>query len=255
MKNKIKYILFIFVSVFFTISIFEGTVSSVHASSNVLTNEQITENEKITKHKKKIIYLTFDDGPSYKVTNKVLDILKEKEVQATFFLIGNQIKDKEDVVKRIYEEGNGIGLHTYTHNFKKIYGNEDKFIQEMMICRSEINETIGVSPNIIRFPGGSYKHLSKNYLKKLHDNNFKVYDWNVDNSDGLNPKISPYGLYTNAIKGSNEKQSIVLLLHCTDRNKNTCQALPKIIEYYKFHGYEFKIITEETAELYFPIKK
>ena len=123
MKDKLKYILFIFVSVFFIISISEETVSSVHASSNVLTNEQITENEKITKHKKKIIYLTFDDGPSYKVTNKVLDILKEKEVQATFFLIGNQIKDKEDVVKRIYEEGNGIGLHTYTHNFKKIYAN------------------------------------------------------------------------------------------------------------------------------------
>lgn len=255
MKNKLKNISFIFISVFFIISIFEETVSSVHASSNVLTNEQIAENEKITKHKKKIIYLTFDDGPSYKVTNKVLDILKESEVQATFFLIGDQIKDKEDVVKRIYEEGNGIGLHTYTHNFNKIYSNEDKFIQEMIICRSEINETIGVAPNIIRFPGGSYKHLSKNYLKKLHDNKFKVYDWNADNSDGLNPKISPYSLYTKAIKGSNEMESIVLLLHCTDMNKNTCQALPNIIEYYKSHGYEFNIITEETAELYFPIKK
>ena len=107
-------------------------MSSVIASSNPLINEQITENEKITEHKKKIIYLTFDDGPSYKVTNKVLDILKENEVKATFFLIGNQIKDKEDVVKRIYEEGNSIGLHTYTHNFKKIYCDEDKFIQEMI---------------------------------------------------------------------------------------------------------------------------
>ena len=255
MKNRLKCILFIFVSIFFIILIFEDTTSSVKASPNTIANEQIIENEKITKHKKKVIYLTFDDGPSYKVTNKVLDILKENEVQATFFLIGNQIKDKEEVVKRIYEEGNSIGLHTYTHNFKKIYCDEDKFIQEMMICRSEINETIGVSPNIIRFPGGSYKHLSKDYLKKLHDNNFKVYDWNADNSDGLNPKIEPYNLYTKAIKGSDERQAVVLLLHCTDMNKNTCQALPNIIKYYKSHGYEFKIITEETAELYFPIKK
>jgi len=255
MKNKFTYILFIFVSAFFIISIFEGTVSSVYGSANLLTNEKIMENEKITKHKKKIIYLTFDDGPSYKVTNKVLDILKENEVQATFFLIGNQIKDKEDVVKRIYDEGNGIGLHTYTHNFKEIYCDEDKFIQEMINCRSEINETIGIAPNIIRFPGGSYKHLSKNYLEKLHENNFKVYDWNADNSDGLNPKISPYSLYTKAIKGSNEMQSVMLLLHCTDMNKNTCKALPKIIKYYKAHGYEFDIITEETKELYFPIKR
>jgi len=255
MKDKLKCILFIFVSAFFIISIFEKNISSVNASINKLTNEQIAENEKITKHKKKIIYLTFDDGPSYKVTNKVLDILKENEIQATFFLIGDQIKDKEDVVKRIYEEGNGIGLHTYTHNFNKIYSDEDKFIQEMIICRRAINETIGVSPNIIRFPGGSYKHLSKNYLKKLHDNKFKVYDWNAENSDGLNPQIEPYNLYTNAIKGSNEMQSIVLLLHCTDMNKNTCQALPKIIKYYKSHEYEFEIITEETAELYFPIKE
>ena len=82
-----------------------------------------------------------------------------------------------------------------------------------MICRSEINEIIGISPNIIRFPGGSYKHLSKNYLKKLHDNNFKVYDWNMDNCDGLNPKISPYNLYTKAIKGS-DKIAIVLYCFC-----------------------------------------
>lgn len=255
MKHKLKRILFIFVIIFLIISIFEVNISSVNASINKLTNEQIVENEKITKHKEKIIYLTFDDGPSYKVTNKVLDILKENEVQATFFLIGDQIKDKEDVVKRIHEEGNGIGLHTYTHNFNKIYSDEDKFIQEMIICRRAINETIGVSPNIIRFPGGSYKHLSKNYLKKLHDNKFKVYDWNAENSDGLKPQIEPYNLYTKAIKGSNELESIVLLLHCTDMNKNTCQALPKIIKYYKSNEYEFKIITEETAELYFPIKE
>jgi peptidoglycan/xylan/chitin deacetylase (PgdA/CDA1 family) len=255
MKRKLGCILFIFVSIFFIIFIFEENFSIVYSAINELSNGQIVENEKITKHKEKIIYLTFDDGPSYKVTNKVLDILKENEVQGTFFLIGNQIKDKKDVVKRIYEEGNGIGLHTYTHNFKKIYSDEDKFIQEMIICRSEINETIGVAPKIIRFPGGSYKHLNKNYLKKLHDNDFRVYDWNADNSDGLNPKSSPYNLYTKAIKGSEGIQSIVLLMHCTDMNKNTCQALPKIIEYYKSNAYEFKIITEETTELYFPIKR
>ena len=255
MKNKLKYVLLIFVSVFLIISIFNKSISSVTALSKSLDNEKCVENKKITENDKKIIYLTFDDGPSYKVTNKILDILKENEVKATFFLIGNEIKDKEDVVKRIYNGGHSIGLHTYTHNFRKIYCDEDKFIQEMLSCRSEIKEVIGIEPNIIRFPGGSYKHLSKSYLKKLHDNNFRVYDWNIDNCDGLNPKIQPYNLYTKAIKGSDKMDNIILLMHCTDMNKNTCKALPKIINYYKSQGYEFKLITDDTAELYFPIKK
>jgi peptidoglycan-N-acetylglucosamine deacetylase len=251
MKNKLKYVLFILVSLFLIIPIFEEDMSSVY----VLNNEKSTENVSSNNNDKKIIYLTFDDGPSYKVTNNVLDILKENEVKATFFLIGNQIKDKEDVVKRIYDGGHSIGLHTYTHNFRKIYCDEDKFIQEMMSCRNEIEEVIGIAPNIIRFPGGSYKHLSKSYLKKLHDNNFRVYDWNMDNCDGLNPKIQPYNLYTKAIKGSDKMDNIILLMHCTDMNKNTCNALPQIISYYKLHGYEFKLITDDTAELYFPMKK
>ena len=251
MKNKLKYVLFIFASLFIINHIFQEEIISAYA----LNNEKSTENECITENDKKIIYLTFDDGPSYKVTNNVLDILKENDVKATFFLIGNQIKDKEDVVKRIYDGGHSIGLHTYTHNFRKIYCDEDQFIEEMMTCRSEIEEVIGIAPNIIRFPGGSYKHLSKSYLKKLHDNNFRVYDWNMDNCDGLNPKIQPYNLYTKAIKGSDKMDKIILLMHCTDMNKNTCSALPQIISYYKERGYEFKLITDDTAELYFPIKK
>lgn len=255
MKNKFKCVLVSCISLFLIISIFNENMSSAVASLNLSDSDQCVESDDVNEDDKKIIYLTFDDGPSYKVTNKVLDILKENEVKATFFLIGNQIKDKEDVVKRIYNEGHSIGLHTYTHNFRKIYCNEDRFIQEMMFCRSEIQEVIGIAPNIIRFPGGSYKHLSKSYLKKLHDNNFRVYDWNMDNCDGLNPKIQPYNLYAKAVKGSDKLDNVILLLHCTDMNKNTCKALPKIINYYKSQGYEFKIITDETAELYFPIKK
>lgn len=254
MKNKFKYVLSC-ISLFLIISMVNENMSSTITSKNLPINEQYVESNTVYKENKKIIYLTFDDGPSYKITNKVLDVLEENEVKATFFLIGSQIKDKEDVVKRIYNEGHSIGLHTYTHNFRKIYCNEDKFIQEMMVCRSEIREVIGIAPNIIRFPGGSYKHLSKSYLKKLHDNNFRVYDWNLDNCDGLNPEIQPYNLYVKAIKGSDKLDNIILLLHCTDMNKNTYKALPKIIKYYQSEGYEFKSITDETAELYFPIKK
>lgn len=219
------------------------------------SSEIVGEDKATATNKKKIIYLTFDDGPSPMVTSNVLDILKENRVKATFFLIGNQIKGREEVVKRIYNEGNSIGLHSYTHDYKKIYSDEDNFIEEMIECRNEINKVVEITPNIIRFPGGSHKRLSSSFLKKLHNKNFKVYDWNLENSDGLKPKTSSCELYEKAINGSEKKNKIILLLHCTDNHKNTCKALPEIIKYYKSKGYEFRTITEETKELYFPVKK
>ena len=250
MKNKLKFFLF-FANILFAIFLFEEDVSSMSASSNITTIKNLNTNVEVTSDRKKVLYLTFDDGPNNKITNKVLDILKEKEVKATFFLIGSQIEGQEDVVKRINDEGHSIGLHTYTHKYKSIYGNEDTFIQEMIDCRNEINKVVGISPNIIRFPGGSYKHLNNNFLKKLHANNFKIYDWNLDNTDGLNPKLSPYKLYRKAIKGSKDMRTIILLMHCTDIHKNTCEALPQIIEYYKSQGYEFKTITERYTRIIF----
>ncbi|MGN0144917.1 MAG: polysaccharide deacetylase family protein, partial [Clostridium sp.] len=145
MKNKSKYILILGISILFVFTIYKYNINTTYSSSDNVFNENAALNNKT-------IYLTFDDGPSYKVTNKVLDVLKENEVNATFFLIGNQIKGKEDVVKRIYNEGNGIGLHTYTHKINKIYSSDDAFMKEMIECRNEINRVIGISPNIIRFP-------------------------------------------------------------------------------------------------------
>ncbi|SFC85383.1 polysaccharide deacetylase family protein [Clostridium uliginosum] len=254
MKNKLKFCLF-FASMLFVIFLFKENISSMPVASNVTTTKNFNINEEVISDRKKVIYLTFDDGPSGKVTNRVLDTLKENDIKATFFLIGNQIKGREDVVKRMYDEGHSIGLHTYTHKFKNIYSSEDKFVKEMIDCRNEINEVVGISPNIIRFPGGSRKHLSNNFLNKLHDNNFKIYDWNLENSDGLNPKIPPDKLYRKATKGSEKLSRVILLMHCTAMHKNTCEALPEIIKYYKLQGYEFKTITEDTPELYFPITR
>ncbi len=254
MKNKLKCTLIFLLNIIFTLIIFKYSIIKTYALPYTTFSDNTILNEK-TKDMKKVIYLTFDDGPSYKVTNDVLDILKENKINATFFLIGNQIKGKEDVVKRIYNEGNGIGLHTYTHKLNKIYSSEDAFIKEMIKCRNEINSVIGVSPNIIRFPCGSNTHLNKKYVKRLHDEGFKIYDWDLDNTDGLNSRLSPDILYRKAIKGSENRQKIILLLHCTDMHKNTCKALPRIIKYYKSKGFEFKVITEDTPESYFHMKR
>ena len=115
MKYRVRRSLLFSLGMLVLIFMLGASVPSV----KVFNIEEQTYNEDYAN--KKIIYLTFDDGPSSKVTDGVLDVLKEKDVKATFFLIGNQIKDREDVVKRIHNEGHGIGLHTYNHKFKYVY--------------------------------------------------------------------------------------------------------------------------------------
>ncbi len=253
MKNKLKLFISL-ISIFFIILCFNENIKSMEMQNTTKPIVDLATYQKDLNQGKKVIYLTFDDGPSV-VTNKILDILKENNVKATFFLIGNQIDGLEDTVKRIHSEGHSIGLHSYTHKFKRIYSNKNTFIKEMVQCREKINEVVGISPNIIRFPGGSRKHLTESYLNKLHSCNFKIYDWNMETIDGVKPKTPPDRLYRQATKNSEEMSSIILLMHCDYMHKNTCKALPKIISYYKDKGYEFKPITEDTPELYFPITK
>ena len=203
----------------------------------------------------KFVYLTFDDGPTYVVTDALLDVLKKQNVKATFFIVGKEIEGKESILKRIYNEGHGIGLHTYSHNFKKIYRSTDEFICEMKKDSNKIEEVTGFAPKVIRFPGGSSKHLNASTLEELHKNNLKVYDWNVNLSDGINPNLSVSQLIKNSqiIKGN--KNVAILLMHCNFNNKNTVKALPEIIKYYKDLGYEFKAITENTPEYYYRFRK
>lgn len=202
----------------------------------------------------KIIYLTFDDGPINGITDKLLDVLKQKDVRATFFVVGKEIKGREMLLKRIYTEGHSIGLHTYSHNLKKIYKNEDAFIEEMRETRKLINEIVGFSPNIIRFPGGSSHHLTLNMLSKLHANRFNIYDWNVSIGDGIDANLSPNKLLKNSKAVKNSCHTRIILMHTNSNNINTVKALPEIINYYKNEGYIFMPITDTTPEYYYRIK-
>jgi len=252
LKNKFKFFLY-FITTFFFILAYKQTVMGIVLQNSTPPNKNLNSSIKDIYLGEKVIYLTFDDGPSI-LTDKVLNILKENDVKATFFIIGNQIKGFENVIKRIHDDGHSFGLHTYTHKFKRIYSSRDIFIKEMLDCQNEINKLTGISPTVIRFPGGSSKRLTNTYLTKLHSYNFKIYDWNVVTLDGINPNTSPNRLYKDATKVNEELNSIILLLHCDYMHKNTCKALPNIIKYYKEKGYEFKTISEDTPELYYPIK-
>ncbi|MGL6173680.1 MAG: polysaccharide deacetylase family protein [Cellulosilyticaceae bacterium] len=204
----------------------------------------------------KSVYLTFDDGPTGQVTERILDVLKQEGVPATFFVVGKEIIQREKVLQRIYEEGHGIGLHTYSHNLKKIYASPECFIAEMDQTEAKINEVLGqnLDLKVIRFPGGSSGRLNESFLNKLHESNYRIFDWHVSIEDGVDPNLSASKLYENAKKHKKDATSVIILAHCNSNNKTTCTALPDIIKYYKEQGYTFKVISNDTPEYYYKIK-
>lgn len=210
---------------------------------------------KVYATEKKVIYLTFDDGPAGKVTKDTLNILKEESVPATFFLIGEQIKGQEDLIKRIYSEGHSLGLHSMSHNRNHLYRSNDLFLKEMLDTQDLINSIVGLKPQIVRFPFGCnnncYK-ISQSMVDLLHKNNLKIYDWNTDSGDGAHPSANPNLFIKNS---KSDKDTVVLLMHCAYMSKNSVKALPTIIKYYKDNGYEFKKIDENTPEVYHIMKK
>ncbi|NRY61649.1 polysaccharide deacetylase family protein [Clostridium beijerinckii] len=210
---------------------------------------------KVLADEKKIIYLTFDDGPAGKVTTNVLDILKQESVPATFFLIGSQIKGQEDLIKRMYDEGHALGLHSMSHNRNNLYNSNEEFLKEMLDTQQMVNSIVGIKPTILRFPFGCNNNcyrISQSMVDLLHQNNLKIYDWNTDSGDGAHPNASPSTFIKNS---KSDKERVVLLMHCAYMSKNSAKALPSIIKYYKDNGYEFKVIDENTPEEYHFMKK
>ncbi len=212
--------------------------------------------EKPSCSNEKVVYLTFDDGPT-PLTGKILDVLEEQGVKATFFIVGKEIKQREAILKRIYEEGHGMGLHTYSHNFKIIYNSPMVFINEMEKTRLAINNVLEkeLDIKVIRFPGGSAGRLNQNFYKQLTDRGYHIFDWNVNLEDGVKPELSPSELLRNAKKSRDKGERKIILAHCNSKNKTTCQALPQIIHYYKEQGYSFEVIGNDTLPYYYRFKK
>lgn len=213
-------------------------------------------NDDLQKEKtKKIVYLTFDDGPGGDVTTKTLDILKEEQVPATFFIIGQQVKGQEDLILRMKNEGHAIGLHSFTHERCNLYSSSSCFVSEMKKAQQALYDVTGEYYYIIRFPFGSNNstyRLTQGMVDAVHSNNFKIYDWTQDTLDGANPGSSPDTILNRAIS---TKDTVVVLMHNTVRHKNTYQALRGIIKYYKSQGYTFEKITVETPEIYHILKR
>jgi peptidoglycan/xylan/chitin deacetylase (PgdA/CDA1 family) len=200
---------------------------------------------------RKIAYLSFDDGPSEN-TFKVLDILAEKDIKATFFLVGSAIKkNNEDSLERMIHEGHTIGIHTYSHRCNEIYCSVERFLDDFNTVYEQIYDITGERVHIYRFPWGSNNGYSKNIKDALMDEmerrGFTCYDWNVDTNDSVG-KPSAYSILRNIRRDIKNKDYPIILMHDSAINDLSVQMLPDVIKLLEELGYEFD--TLENREPY-----
>lgn len=194
----------------------------------------------------KRIFLTFDDGPTMQVTPYILDLLKNEDIKATFFVLGNRVDANPELVKREYEEGHFIANHGYSHKYSAIYASTDAVIDEYYKTNQSIRDAIGnqeYNSLAFRFPGGSvggyYDSLKRATKQILREKGIVSIDWNalIGDSEGLKTKEKLLSRFYETMKN---QSSVVLLMHDAADKILTYETLPEIISYCRENGYEFK---------------
>lgn len=210
----------------------------------------------------KYVFLTFDDGPSNS-TEKILNILKDKDVHGTFFVLGSSIeKDskRQEYLKEELKSGNAIANHSYSHDFKKLYpGNKlkiDSFMDEFNKTNDIMQSILGgeFDCKVLRMPGGYgtrkyYKDPSlKEFDDTLQENGIINVDWNALDGDAEGKPYSTEEMLNYVKKTSKGKNHVVILMHDAAGKEKTVEILPQIIDYYKNEGYDFKVIKNTSKE-------
>ena len=198
----------------------------------------------------KQVYLTFDDGPSRDVTPQILDILKENDVKATFFVLGARVDLYPDTLKREFAEGHYIANHGYSHDYKRVYESKDTVYQEYVECENSIKGALGnpdFNTYLFRFPGGSsgghYESIKAEARQLFLNYGVAYTNWNCLTGDAENKKTKE-ACMQEMLDTKGDKNSIILLMHDANDKHQTVDALPEIIQYYKNEGYTFKTFYE-----------
>ena len=194
----------------------------------------------------KIAYLTFDDGPST-VTPTILDILKQENIKATFFVLGSRVEAMPETTKRIYDEGHYIANHGYSHVYSSIYSSPQAVLDEYNQCNSVVQNAIGVpeyNSHLFRFPGGlpggPYADIKMQARELLLQNEILNIDWNALSGDTETTTPTVEFEMQRIQETVSDKNSVVILMHDAQTKQVTANALPQIISWLRENGYEFK---------------
>ncbi len=207
------------------------------------------ENTSTEVEESRKVYLTFDDGPSEN-TSKILDILKERNIKATFFVVGFDDDASRELYQRIVAEGHTLGMHSYSHKYDMIYASLDAFKEDMSQLQSYLEEVTGVTPKIMRFPGGSSNQVSnvdmKDLIQYVKGEGLTYFDWNIESGDATSQAYTSDELVQNVMTEVVKYDTSVVLMHDTSAKAATVEALVPMIDQLQGIGAELLPIDDTT---------
>ncbi len=218
------------------------------SAENALTYEEQLD-KTIEKGK---VYLTFDDGPG-PYTDELLDVLAEYDVKATFFVIGRKDEHSLKMYKRIVDDGHTLAMHSYTHQYKKIYSSLEEFDKDFKKLSNLLYKTTGVRVKYFRFPGGSSNNVSTlpmtDFIAYLNDNDIVYFDWNVINGDATGKKLTTKQMIDNVMSGVRKNNNSTVLMHDFISDDTTVKSLPALIKKLQKENYVILPITKYTKPI------
>jgi peptidoglycan/xylan/chitin deacetylase (PgdA/CDA1 family) len=209
-----------------------------------------------TAQDSRVAYLSFDDGPSGN-TLKILDILDQYEIKATFFVLSKTGSKMTSALREISTRGHTIGMHSASHDRQEIYKSKEIFLTDMEANFQYIFENTGIYPQIFRFPGGSnnskieYYSTADEIKAEMTRRGFVYYDWNCAACDTDMPTPNASQILQNILKYARNKDKLIILAHDMDSKDETVEALPQIIEELQKRGYHFEPLTAEVKPITF----
>ena len=203
-----------------------------------ITGEEIRDNDNSEDEMEegytgRKVHLTFDDGPSV-YTREILDILDQYDVKATFFVVGKEVEDEEELLREIVDRGHTLGMHSYSHDYRNIYASVDAFSEDFFRLQEYLYELTGVKSKYYRFPGGSSNTIStvdmKEFANYLQEQGVTFYDWNISSGDGGSIQLPAETIVDNCTRNLAQWKTAIVLMHDSGDKKTTVDALPTVIE-------------------------
>lgn len=201
-----------------------------------------------------VIYLTFDDGPTSN-TDRVLEVLAEKDVKATFFVTGPQNAKAEERLRAIVAQGHTLGMHTYCHDYDIIYESVESFLKDMYQVFEMIRDATGEAPTVFRFAGGSINGhnmgIHQELMAEMLRRGFVPYDWNMSAQDATSRTLPVDEVIRNVMGSAAGKQRGIVLMHDGAYQKTSAEALGTIIDRFREQGFRFDRISANTKPILF----
>lgn len=211
-------------------NVVSGSEAADIAEAAELENQHVLEDRSSTTGIRRV-YLTFDDGPGPN-TDKILDILGQYGVKATFFVVGKE--GYAEQYRRIVEEGHTLGMHSYSHKYSEIYASVDAYKDDLNRLHDFLYELTGEDCNIVRFPGGSSNTISevdmRELISYLNEENMVYYDWNISSGDATGNGQNAEQIAGNVLDSIEKYNNAMILFHDAAGKDATVEALPVIIE-------------------------